>query len=156
MFYQLTIKCVHGRYLEEPYEFTVQVPEDMNLTELHMLILDTVKFDHNHLFDFFIARRPVGEKTHIVEAQYNDPSYEIELAFNKILLNEIFPLPKGRALFYLFDFGDYWIFRISRRSKPKKEESFVKYPRLIKEVGPKPIQYRSRDEDDDEDEDEDT
>ena len=44
-------------------------------------------------------------------------------------------------LFYWFDLGDDWIFRISKRVKPKMEEDHIQYPRVTKEFGPKPVQY---------------
>ena len=44
-------------------------------------------------------------------------------------------------LLYWFDFGDDWIFRISKRAKSKMEEDHIQYPRVTKEFGPKPVQY---------------
>ena len=57
-------------------------------------------------------------------------------------LESLYPLPKDRKLFYLFDYGDDWIFQIARtRNKPFEAEPGVDYPRLISESGEKPPQY---------------
>ncbi|MFD2112454.1 hypothetical protein [Thiorhodococcus fuscus] len=57
-------------------------------------------------------------------------------------LESLFPLPKHRKLFYLVDFGDNWIFQVSRsRKKPFEAEPGDEYPRLLDEKGEKLQQY---------------
>jgi hypothetical protein len=57
-------------------------------------------------------------------------------------LESLYPLPKDRRLFYRFDYGDDWIFQISRaRNKPFAAEPGTEYPRLVDETGEKPEQY---------------
>jgi hypothetical protein len=46
-------------------------------------------------------------------------------------LNEIYPIP-GFKLYYLFDFGDSWLFQIKKSRKRLSEDSKVKYPRVAK------------------------
>jgi hypothetical protein len=51
-------------------------------------------------------------------------------------------LPKHTKLFYLFDYGDSWYFRITKtRKKIKQKESGVSYPRVVEKVGKNPEQY---------------
>ncbi|MFT4928313.1 MAG: hypothetical protein ACI8WB_004432, partial [Phenylobacterium sp.] len=57
-------------------------------------------------------------------------------------IESLFPLGKHRKLFYYFDFGDSWIFRVNKvRKKPFEPQVGVTYPRLIGETGQKPVQY---------------
>ena len=50
-------------------------------------------------------------------------------------------------LFYLFDFGDSWLFKISKSRKKEFEPvKGIKYPRVVKEEGEKPEQYPDWDE----------
>ena len=114
------------------------MPEDMTLGELHDIIQDLADFDRDHLFTFFVARGPRGKRTEVIET---DEWEERQDGLYEIPLNRIFPLPQNMKLFYHFDFGDDWIFQIGKRGKPKVEEADVKYPRVIKEEGPKPVQY---------------
>jgi hypothetical protein len=44
-------------------------------------------------------------------------------------------------LFYWFDFGDDWMFQIQQRRQPKPEDSGTEYPKVIRDLGPKPAQY---------------
>ena len=71
-----------------------------------------------------------------------DEAGEEDDAASATTLEGLFPLPKDRRLFYQFDYGDNWIFQISRaRNKPFAAEPGTEYPRLIGETGEKPPQY---------------
>jgi len=57
-------------------------------------------------------------------------------------LESLYPLQKNRKLFYLFDYGDSWLFKISKsRKKPHDPEKRKKYPRIIEVKGKTPKQY---------------
>ena len=139
----LTIKCVAGRYLEEPFERVIEVPDDISLGQLHNEIQRLTDFDNDHLFSFFYARNFYNLKTHLVD---HDGWGNRRDAFFEFPLHEVYPLPKGMKLFYLFDFGDDWIFQISRSRTSKPPEAGVRYPRLIEKTGPQPQQYPMDDE----------
>ena len=65
-------------------------------------------------------------------------------AYADISLEEVYPLARGLKLFYHFDFGDDWYFEIARsRKQPTQVVRGVRYPRVIKKVGPNPEQYPS-------------
>jgi hypothetical protein len=60
----------------------------------------------------------------------------------------MFPLEKGQKLFYMFDFGDSWLFKITKTSKqPHVPEKGVKYPKVIEKIGKNPEQYPMWDDD---------
>ena len=138
MIFTLIIKCVEGAYLEERFERIIEVPDDMTLGELHNTIQELTGFDDDHLFTFFISRGSRGKRTPVVETdqweERQDDLYEIPL-------RNVFPLPQNMKLFYWFDFGDDWIFQIGKRRAAKPEDSDARYPKIIAETGPKPVQY---------------
>ena len=138
MIYTLNIKCVRGAYLEEPFERTIEVSDEMTLGTLHDTIQELTGFDNDHLFTFFMARGPRGQRTSVVETdrweEEQDRHYEIPL-------REVFSLEQNMKLFYWFDFGDNWMFQIQQRRPPKPEDSGTEYPKVIREVGPQPVQY---------------
>jgi len=112
----------------------LEVDSSTTLNELHVAIQNVVKFDSDHMYEFFIARTANSrDKRH----------YDMEDgSLDTTRVADVLPLPKDRKLFYLFDYGDNWIFRVSMtRTKPSEPEKGVQYPRLIKEVGERPEQY---------------
>ena len=52
-------------------------------------------------------------------------------------LNEVYPL-SGMKLYYLFDFGDDWLFQIKKSRKENLEKKDTKYPVLIESSGVNP------------------
>ncbi len=117
----------------------IEIAEDSNLEDLHYCIQDAVSFDNDHLYEFFIART-----THSYEKVIFDDE---DGGVYNVPIKALFPLPKNRKLFYLFDFGDKWYFQVSKTKHAEKEkEPGVKYPRIIKSVGDDPEQYPEYDE----------
>ncbi len=58
-----------------------------------------------------------------------------------IRLSSVWPLPKG-MLYYLFDFGDNWLFQVNKtRHKDKAVQPGIVYPRVIEAKGKNPEQY---------------
>ncbi len=104
---------------------TIEVKEDFSLIELHEYIQEIVEFDNDHLYEFFAGRNP------------RNRAIEISTGTR---LNEIYPL-KGYKLYYLFDFGDNWLFQINKSRKKKNEDKNKKYPTLIESKGENPEQY---------------
>ena len=140
MIYTLSIECVCGPNLIEPFERTVEVPSNSTLGDLHWLILDLVEFDDDdHLTGFYGARTWEGPKAWLLDDSEETPW--------EMALEEIYPLPARRHLYFLYDFGDSWIFEI-RKGKDKTEEEGVEYPCLIKSIGPPPDEYPVMDDSD--------
>ncbi len=134
--YTLSIECVYGIYLKEPFFRVLEVKSDMTLGELQNYIHKLTGFDFDHLADYYISSSPNGNKKWFEETG----------DFFEIQLNEVYPLPKHKKLYYFFDFGDSWTFEIRRKSSGKKREPGVKYPRIIESEGPMPEQYPSYDD----------
>ncbi|HAR34442.1 MAG TPA: hypothetical protein DCR95_10285 [Desulfobacter sp.] len=142
MIWTLKIECEWGRHLEEECIRMIEIEEESTLYDLHLLIQKLVKFDNDHLFEFFRGRHFKNRKPLFSEDAW-DFDYEKAIDnYHQMTLNEIYPLPKGLKLFYHFDFGDDWIFKITKsRKKPKSPDKDVEYPQLIESIGPSPQQY---------------
>ena len=132
--YTLTIKCIDGAYWTDEFSWVVEVPVDMTLQQLHTHIQDQTLFEDDHLAAFFTARDMYARKRDWLI----DPD---EGTGWRRTLSTIYPLDTGQRLFYLFDFGDNWLFSIGKRAKPKPLKTDEHYPNVIKQSGSIPEQY---------------
>ncbi|MCC4238409.1 plasmid pRiA4b ORF-3 family protein [Vibrio anguillarum] len=128
----LKIKLLSGPKAND-WECMVEVPNDYCLYDLHHVIQQAVGFDDDHLFEFAIGRTYLSPSTLIIECDDDEINEKIE---------SILPKVKGKKLFYMFDYGDRWLFQISKsRKKSFEARPNIQYPRLTIEVGVKPEQY---------------
>ena len=59
----------------------------------------------------------------------------------------MFAAATGKKVFYMFDYGDSWLFQLTKsRKKPHAAEAGITYPRVVSEEGTKPDQYPDWDE----------
>jgi len=117
---------------------TIEMEDSSTLEDLHYVIQQAVEFDDDHLYEFYVATSERSRYRDVV-ASYEDA--------DAITLESIFPIPSGKKLFYLFDFGDHWLFQVSlTRKVPFSAKSGANYPRLIDENGERPEQYPNWDE----------
>jgi len=139
MIFTLTIECVRGAYLKESCLRAIEIDEKASLYDLHDAIQNAVEFGRDHPFEFFLANSssPWTKKQWLTE---KDEWEDKEDDFCRIRLIDIWPTGR-KKLYYLFDFGDKWTFEIRRKRGSKEPEHGVKYPRLIKAIGPNPEQY---------------
>ncbi|RVT42814.1 hypothetical protein EMM73_17880 [Rheinheimera sediminis] len=110
---------------KKPWRRVIEVAEDTPLFELHYFIQMMVKFDNDHLYEFHIAKTP-GRNTQPIDDEQ--------------MLNEVYPLHRSK-LFYLFDFGDCWLFQFKKLRKKAEKQPRVKYPRVVESEGRNPRQY---------------
>ena len=122
--YTLTISFPYDE-TDEPWSKTIEVKENFTLQELHKYIQKIVEFDDDHLYEFSIRRTPRSSRQAISKTTK---------------LNNIYPL-SGEKLYYLFDFGDSWLFEIKKQRKKKLVENGKIYPRIIESTGVNPEQY---------------
>ena len=123
--YTLTVKFPHDNS-DEPWSRTIEVREGFSLISLHKYIQKIVEFDDDHLYKFYTAK--------------NARTYTHNDIAKARRLNEIYPMT-GVKLYYLFDFGDSWIFEIKKSRKKKIVTSDIKLPRVIDSTGENPEQY---------------
>jgi hypothetical protein len=142
MIITLKTTLIRGRYCNGDWTANIELEESSTLEDLHHAIQEAVDFENDHLYSFFLSRTDRSRSR-----DYFDD--ENGLIFSTTL-SDLFPLPKKQSLFYLFDWGDEWVFKISpTRKRPREPVNRVKYPRVESESGVKPVQYPD-DEDDDE------
>lgn len=115
---------------DEPWSRIIEIEEDATFQKLHSYIQELVEFDDDHLHEFYIGKNPRKRSDSIREDSR---------------LNEVYPLT-GYKIYYLFDFGDSWLFQIKKSRKKLQKEQGVKYPRLVKATGINPEQYSEYEE----------
>jgi hypothetical protein len=112
---------------------TVEIDDSTSLEDLHYFIQSAVEFDDDHLYEFFLSNSERSRNRDLIST-YEDSG--------SVTLKEVFPVPAGKKLFYLFDYGDNWLFRIAlTRKAPFSAVNGVKYSNQIQELGERPIQY---------------
>lgn len=124
---------------EDEWSADIEIDSASTLDELHYAIQKAVDFDNDHLYAFYLARNDRSRDREF----FDDDNGRIF----STTLNDLFPLPPKKSLFYLFDFGDEWVFKITKTRKPPHDpQEGVVYPRVVGEVGTKPVQYPGYDE----------
>ncbi|MEA3438083.1 MAG: hypothetical protein U9R43_16590 [Thermodesulfobacteriota bacterium] len=123
------------------WEATAEVPDICSLFDVHLFIQNIINFDNDHLFEFYAGRNDRNRKIKFSGdsgSPYDGGDYE------SILLKDIYPL-KGLKLYYLFDFGDNWLFEIRKSRKKAKPLQDTEYPRIVSDNGVKLRQYTDYD-----------
>ena len=130
----LSVTLQRGLHCEDDWMAEIELPNSATLDEFHGAIQAAVGFDYDHLYCFFVSRTNRSR-----DRVYFD--HENELVFSTTLADR-FPLPKGRSLFYLFDWRDEWVFKISKSRKALHAPvDGATYPRVVNQLGTKPEQY---------------
>lgn len=135
-------KLVWGAYATEPCVKYIEADSKTTLYDLHLCILQEIDFDYDHLFEFYIGRNHRNHSFTFVDE--DDFDFEPDEVFSKLWIEKIFTgMPKGMKLIYHFDFGDDWMFEITKtRAKARPENNADSgYPRVIKSEGVNPVQY---------------
>ena len=134
MIWTLTVELLFGTYAEEEWNGIIEIESSATLEDLHYAIIDAVNFANDHLYEFYISRTERSRD----RLRFDEENGAI---YNRTL-ESLYPLEKGRKLFYMFDYGDHWLFKITKsRKKPYDAKPDVEYPRLLKTVGRAPEQY---------------
>jgi hypothetical protein len=135
--YTLSIELVRSRFASCEWTRKVEIPADTIVDDLHYLIQDTINFDDEHGYEFYIGNSPTSGK--IVFAEPDDWD-ETEFRSIDTEIKDIYPLGKLK-LYYLFDWGDNWLFQIKKDRQIEEAEPRAKYPRVIEAIGRNPLQY---------------
>ena len=135
----LKVTLVRGKYCEDDWTANIELDEASTLAELHDAIQMAVGFDNDHSFSFFLSRTDRSRN----RQYFHDDDESVD---SKTVKN-MFPLPDKQSLYYLFDWGDEWVFKISKTRKSLQPAApRVKYPRVESESGIKPVQYPAYDD----------
>ena len=119
---------------ENEWRASVEIDSMSTLEDLHYLIQYAVDFDNDHLYEFFVSKTERSRQ----RIRFDDENEKVY----STTLEDLYPLGKGEKLFYMFDYGDSWLFVITKsRKQPQGLKQGIKYPRIVAEVGNKPEQY---------------
>ena len=137
--FTLSIECVGGRFLKEPYQFVIEAPVELTLGDLASHILWMVDFEEDdHLDEFYVANGLRGKKTWFTpDGEWDDDDAHVM----DIKLSKVFPLPRNKMLYYFYDFGASWCFQITKRGKETKSQPKIEYPCIVSETGSKPKEF---------------
>ena len=135
--YTLTIILPLYSRRNHEWQRVIEIPETSSLYDLHSYIQEITEFDNDHLYLFFAGRSHTNKKILFSEGPANpySPGKYID-----VKLNQVYPI-KGLKLYYIFDFGDNWVFEIRKSRKKKMAEVNIQYPRIIEQTGKNPDQY---------------
>ena len=149
----LTVKLLDCPLADGGWKGSIEIDSKSTFVQLHSAIQQAVEFESDHMYQFTItsSSRAYGGTDNIAIgttfAGFADDKFEYDVLTTT--LEDIFPLPTGKNLIYWFDFGDDWMFKVTKSRKATHEPvKGTKYPRLVDEKGVKPVQYPDYDEED--------
>ena len=122
----------------------IEISEGQTLDDLHSAILDSVDFDDDHLYSFFLSGRAWDDST-----QYASPHADGRSAA-RVKIKDLRLRMKQKFL-YLFDYGDEHRFEVQLMEINPDAPKNVRYPRVVEEHGEPPNQYEDWEDEDDED-----
>lgn len=138
--YALKVSLRSGAYADGPWEAVIEIDSTALLEDLHFAIQDALGFDNDHLYEFFIARTERSRD----RVRFDDENGYV----HERTIESLHPLPAKTSLYYLFDYGDDWLFKIAKiNRKEQAADPHATYPRVVREAGTKPTQYPDLDED---------
>ena len=134
MIYRLTVECIEGWHYDHETIRVIDIDERENMYALFDIIREAngFGFEHSHLF--YLGRTPHNKK--IVFGNEED-YYPRECRPYESILSSICPLGNLK-LYFLYDFGDKWIFQIRKNRKLFEVDSKFEYPRIVEKIGEDP------------------
>ena len=139
MILTLKVKLIGGMNAKGDWQGVIEIDADDTLEDLHFAIQKAVNFDNDHMYEFRIGRTERSRDREVFDDETGNV-YEQTIG-------GLYPLPDKKSLYYLFDYGDDWFFKIVKTQKTYPEpQPDVSYPRLVQETGDKPEQYPAWDE----------
>jgi hypothetical protein len=135
----------------------IAIDAEATLADLSRLILDSVDFDDDHL-DLFRYPTPTGRQMEVTHPWADGPVSTDEVTIGSL------PIAVGQVMDYIFDFGDYWQFKVQleavetdpeeapviakvkgRRSQPRNRRPWGE---VLESHGQAPPQYPDYDDED--------
>jgi len=134
MIYRLSIECLEGWHYDHETIRIIDIDEKAQLFDLFDIIREANGFGFEHAHMFYLGRTPRNKKIIFGD---KEEFYGYECRPYNSSLNSIYPL--GNLKFYfLYDFGDKWIFQIKKSRKRIKAKSNMEYPIIVKKIGESP------------------
>ncbi len=132
MLNNISIKSLHSPLGELSWTRVISVKQELNLTELHEIIIKELGFWDEHLFQFIVNDISLDE-------DYIEDCFQCREHYKSFKLCDLLTT-QGTQLFYNYDFGDNWIFEIKQTINSPINLRNKNY-RIIKKIGNKVKQY---------------
>jgi hypothetical protein len=111
----------------------IAMPADAMLDDLVSLILKSVRFDFDHLYEFRYRDRLAREAT-VVHPEMDEGPWADEIRIGTL------PVEPGQSMELVYDFGDNWEFDVTlERIEPP--EARIKAPAILERHDKSPEQY---------------
>lgn len=125
-------------YIKPKVTRTIKMGNHLTLEDLHYAIINSVDFDDDHLYAFYLDKNKRNSYGRMYE--YGEPPFASDFTLADLNLHV------NKRFYYTFDFGDNWQFVITVKDFEETEVLFDK-PKLIAQKGESPEQYPSWDDD---------
>lgn len=117
----------------------IEIANDQHLSDLHMAIQQALGWDNDHLYSFYMGKRPYDSATEI-----GSPGGDSRRQSNKVTIGDL-DLHVRQKFLYLFDFGDSHLFDIRvMKINPKAPPGI--FPRIVGQHGDRLVQYEGEEE----------
>lgn len=118
----------------------IEIKSGQTFLDFHQAILDSIGFDNKQLASFYMSNDSWKKGQEItLEDMTEDPDKPTPI-MAKSKLSQYIADPHQKIL-YVYDFIECWTLLIELTGIAKDENPKVKYPNLLKSVGPAPKQY---------------
>ncbi len=136
--YRLTVECLGGWHYDHETIRIIDIDANDVLYNLFDIIREANGFGFEHAHMFYLGRSPRNKK--IIFKKDNDNGnefYDGEYRSYNSSIKSIFPL-NNLKFYFLYDFGDEWVFQIKKSRKKIKATEGTKYPVIVQKIGENP------------------
>jgi hypothetical protein len=131
--YALEVECFGGGHEAADVQKIIEVPSDLSLIKLHLLMQHVIGTDEGKIDAFYLAASLRGVKTWYKRNSAWVP--ENQAALN-LSIREVLPHQSNRKLFYLRGSRMFRISKVSGGHTPLPDR---KYPRIVPRQGMTPL-----------------
>lgn len=125
------------KYIKPKVTRTIKMGNHLTLEDLHYAIINSVDFDDDHLYAFYLNKNKRNSYGRMYE--YGEPPFACDFTLADLGLSV------NKRFNYTFDFGDNWEFVITIKDFEETDVLFDE-PKLIAQKGKSPEQYPSWDD----------
>ena len=111
----------------------IAITSDLTLADLAESIRESVDFDDDHL-DMFLYENQFGRSIKVYH-----PFSDSEPQTDTVQIGNL-PISIGSSIKYIFDFGDWWEFKIELE-QIQPDDTRIDYVKILEHFGDAPEQY---------------
>lgn len=119
----------------------IEIRSTQNFNDLHNAIHSSIGFDGDKPSSFYMSDDNWKKGKEITSKQISEDDTSKISMKNARLCDYI--LDPHQKIYYIFDFGSHWTFRIELIKINREEDPHAKYPRCVKSINDAPKQYNT-------------